>query len=331
MFKLASLLACLLTTSVLANFDGQVVSVQSFLDMDHSLLSFGGAPSDFTVNGGSSNATSPDGHITANSTEPVVIQSNSPYTVPLDGEMHFQYVLSFVGTSLSSAPGPLGTIEDPLYGCFVAGPTDLMYTHFQFVVTNTKVYALVIYPNSDGMTVNVYGIPIGNRSSSDYNTYTVIIKGNEGSVLFRIDNVDKLEVPGYCGIDSKFQLAQVNITAPTIKACVPEINSASLPTVYYNYLSVGTFLGGPLDRGFCQRTTFNTCAENISYARGARCQYASPPGPFSFAYQAHLASLQVFTMQDTNRCARLDDSSSSYHNWWSRPAGPFNVRGKTAQ
>lgn len=66
------------------------------------------------------------------------------------------------------------------------------------MLTNTKVFALIWAANAN-LDSTIWAIPIGNRLISDVDIYTIIVKRQEKRVLFRINNVDKVEVPGYCG------------------------------------------------------------------------------------------------------------------------------------
>ncbi len=295
----------------LADFDGQVTQVHTWIDMNISKLNVTLGGNFQIVTGNSTNITA-TGAIAGSNSLPIGISSTQTYLVPATGELHFQYALSFLATSVSSTPGPLGINNDPLYGCMIAGPTDLNDNAFFFILTNTKVYALVL--QGDAGNISYWAIPIASRVAVTTDLYTVVVKGSEQRVLFRINNVDKVEIPGACGIDPKFRI----YNGLGLPGCQPAYTpDFPFPQTFLNYIYVGPF-NLNVTTPFCQGNNFDMCNENVSWAYQVNCQYAQPSTNFTINYAANIGSIEVFEIDRTNRCDG-ESSSSEYHNWWSRP------------
>lgn len=309
-FSLIALLAGVQAAHPNGLFSGQVTSVQSYINMVDTTLSFGNSTGQFEVSSiigeGSIDAT---GGIIASTGNALFVQSVDYYPIsaaPGD-ETHFQYVLNFQSTLVNgTVDSPLGSNSDPIYGCMLAGPFNDGQA-FLFILTNTKVYALIA---GEGL----FAIPIADRIATDYNTYTVVVKRSQQKVLFRINNVDKLEVPGTCGIDPKFAL----VTSKAEDACIPTYTLDNFIASAHQYFWVGPFWW-VYSNGFCQGATFDMCLENASWANRCNCVYNTLGGTAFFGYTAQISNIEIFTVGTTNRCSIDESSSSTYHNWWSRP------------
>jgi len=311
-----------------SNFNAQVTEVKSLIDMDNSKLTFGTSPGQYSFTFGDTDNISDIGVITATNINDIGIQSVDIYPISAFGETHFQYQLSFSGTVTNATLGPLGSNSDPLYGTLLAGISQ--QNGFYFMLTNTKVYALLWVFDADINAV-FWGIPIGNRLISDVDVYTIIVKRKEKRVLFRINNVDKLEVPGYCGIDDKFRLGRTvrskhlgdssssdQPLGAVTPVCNPTFVGDDWMSEAYNYFFVGPFQSILPNRGFCQGATYSMCQENISSAYLCNCQYYLPTGPFNATYTGLIGNIQVFDVEKTSRCGD-ESSSSTFHHWYSQP------------
>lgn len=294
-----------------AHFDGQVTSVMSHIDMEHTFLSFGPGPGQYTGFPGSSVANIESGHFESTSQDILTFNSVDLYPISAEygDETHFQYRLDFAANVTSGVvASPLGSNGDPVYGCLLAGAA-YQTDGFFFLLTNTRVYALV------QQSYALWAIPIKNRISIEVNLYTIVINRNQLRVLFRIDNKTYLDAPGYCGIDERFA---VGVSGG--KSCTPSFTAENFMTAARNIFYLGPmFVFAAGLSGFCQGGLYNMCNDNISFAPSCRCQYASGfPGNVTLGYTANVRSIDIFTMGTTNRCDN-ESSSSSRHNWWSRP------------
>jgi hypothetical protein len=289
-----------------------VTSIQSHIDMENTLLSFGNSTGQYEGFSGSEDEEDMEhGHFVATSANPTMLWSVDQYTISgANGdETHFQYILDFACNLTSGVVGsPLGSNSDPVYGCLLVGPF-FEADAFNFILTNTKVYAMI------QQDMNLWAVPIKNRHSVDVNLYTIVVNRSQRRVLFRIDNKTLLDIPGFCGIDSKF-----NIGVQVAKACSPAYTEDSFMSTALNRIYIGPLAYmGMLTKGFCQGGLYNMCNDNISFAPSCVCQYSTAiPGNVTLEYTANVRSIDIFTMGTTNRCD-LESSSSSYHNWWSRP------------
>lgn len=312
-----------------SNFNAQVTEVKSLIDMDNSKLSFGTDPGQYSFLSGDADNLTDTGVITATNVDTLGIKSVDFYNITAVGETHFQYLLSFTATVSNATLGPLGSNSDPMYGALIAGIAQ--ENGFYFMLTNTKVFAL-IWGLDQNLAMALWAIPIGNRLISDVDVYTIIVKRQEKRVLFRINNVDKVEVPGYCGIDDKFLIGQLltnkhlGDSSSSSDQPLGRVNPVCSPTFggetwmqsAFNFFYVGPFTDILPSRGFCQGGTYNMCQENVSSAYLCNCQYYLPTGPFNATYTGLIGNIQIFDVQKTSRCGD-ESSSSTFHNWYSQP------------
>ena len=247
----------------------------------------------------------PDGGlITADSVTSFTSLSAEVYPIGQDAgdETVFQYVMDFAAVATTPVGG-LGLNNNPEYGCMVAGPQMTGGVDgFYFALTNNQVYALVQHVGS------FWAIPVYRRTEAEVNTYTISVQASDWRVTFRIDGKNVAEVPGYCGIDSKFQILG------SFASCSPPITSYTDANSLV-YVGVST---GPVNQGYCQVGQYNMCEDNISNALHTRCQRELVTLSQVISYTAHLYSAEMFVLSRTNRCDG-ESSSSEPLNWWQRP------------
>lgn len=320
---LQSLASFFLLNLVSANMNGQVTQLLQYVESSAGGFIVGAGVGEFTVQvSGNNTSVTPFGALGADQTDFLTILGNDVFPVSPIGETHFQYVLGFNASITATSPGPLGTNNDPMYGCLTVGVTNNNEYGNLFMLTNTKVYAMTYLINPDGITY--WAIPVANRMIGSLDLYTIVIKRAELRVLFRINNVDVVELPGYCGIDDSFKIVGTTSTKSAHGekvGCEPVLIDAMLATAQ-NFIFLGAFAVNSftLNRGFCQGTTYSMCTENVSQAFRNRCQYSSGTVPFTATYLAQIDRLEAFYMDKTDRCDGSSSSSSErHHNWYSQP------------
>lgn len=263
------------------HFDGQVTSVLAW------------------------NPTYPnDGLITASSTSSVdMLFGPYPISQDADDETHFQYVMDFSAVA-QNPPGGLGLNNNPEYGCMVVGPqVEGFNAGYYFMITNNQVYAFIQYDTS------FWAVPVYKRLVDEVNTYTISIQPSDWRIMFRVDGKNVVEIPGYCGIDPKFQV-------------IGSYASCSPPTLNFTEAKSLVYVGvstGPVDSGFCQVGQYNMCQDNVSNALHTRCQKELVTLDQTIDYTAHLYSSEIFVLSRTNRCDGESSSSTQPLNWWQRP------------
>src|SRR5690606_20070684 len=109
---------------------------------------------------------------------------------------------------------PLGFEQDPNYASAVIGFQFQSFTtvfSFIFVITNTKVYALLSYNVMVIPNTFVYIIPVANRYPEDFATYSITIE-SQNAFSWRINNHEVLRIsPLTQPIDPRFQVAGTGI------------------------------------------------------------------------------------------------------------------------
>lgn len=306
-FIALSILAALATLAY-AHFDGQVIAVLATMNGDEE-YTFGTAPGDLVIEG-DDGAVSTTGVITNDSATSIQIITADTFLISDDVniETHFQFDLQFESTKSDATPiGPLGSNEDPMYGCMAAGvQAKFGCPTFYFLLTDSKAYAVAEY--SANATKLTWAVPVCSIDALKTRTYTVALRPDIGRVMYRINNVNMVEIPGYCGIDNRF------LISGTSTGCSPTyLDNFITEAVAFVYQ--GRYWKSTSSTGFCQRAQYEMCEENVSFAPGCRCQYQSAFVDAPFAYTGLLSSLQVFVMERTNRCDN-ESSSSEYVPWW---------------
>lgn len=312
-FIALSILAALAAVAY-AHFDGQVTSVLMTMNGDQGYV-YGTDPGNLNIVEGTPTDVSATGNILNTSTSPVNIISVDTYPISnaTNVETHFNFGLQFLSTKSDATPiGPLGSNEDPMYGCMSGGVMDVnSQPLFYFLLTNNKAYATVTQYIADvkgPVQVLTWAIPVCNIIEDELRAYTIALRPDIGRIAYRINDVDMVEIPGYCGIDNKF------LISGTSTGCNPNWLSGFI-TEAKIFVFQGQYWMPNIGKGFCQRAQYEMCEENISFAPGSRCQYQTGTTIAPFEYNGTFSYLQVFVMERTNRCDG-ESSSSEYVPWY---------------
>lgn len=227
-----------------------------------------------------------EGLFTGTTASPIMIISNEVLPVPLTGEIQgavrFSYSSELTSGTITS---PLGTDEDPFYGCAFWGLVDVTDGwQFALISTKRKVYAWyartqTLLTVTENWKIFSFLIPIANRPANEAPgtspLFSIVLNAAKKTASWRVDGEERLLInPTGRLIDPRFL---VNCASGIREGEVFPRNLQILAGA----LSLGSIASGQ-PHGACQRTLFNECTQSPFNAFQTFCQYAAIQDPESY-------------------------------------------------
>lgn len=277
---------CLQEVDVLQDFN----NLYAPLSIGDQILQYSALPYGQASNPGQ------DGWFNSTTAAPYSIVSNEVFG--LYGGCHefiVQAVLTFSSQLLQGeVTSPLGFNQDPMYGAGFFGVVEEggPWT-FAFLLTNTRVYAMIRFQPTTPPTVTnnvrifTYLVPVACRRPKDINQYRLILRPGLQTVWFQRDSKDLLRIchPGRPPLSPAFLVAE----------------GGSTPQNGFPF-AVRTSLGLMVQprgwpHGVCQKAIFNQETDNIYTFNGCGCEYAPWQDPTEYLIGLKLRYFELQVLQ----------------------------------